>query len=391
MKVYNFSKRFLLTFLIFSFLILIFSVDSDCQIRVRTEPKIPDIPGYVTLKCDFHMHTVFSDGNVWPPIRIEEAWREGLNAFSITDHIEYQPHKDDIPTNHNRPFLLAQPSAEALNLIIVKGAEITRGMPPGHINAIFLEDVNPLDTEDYKDAVNAAAEQGAFIFWNHPGWTGQQPDGVSRWYSEHTELYESGWIHGIEVVNGRDYYPLAHKWCLEKKLTMLGNSDVHNPINLDYDFHNGEHRPMTLVFAKEKTEEALKEALFARRTVVYQENTLIGEEKYLKPIFNESVEIYNPDATIRGKSRVYIQIRNNSDISFELAVDGEVEDISVPENITLYEDKTVLFDIRGKSGTLSGRKNIHIPYKVENLLIAPEEGLPVELIINVNFIPVKKR
>ena len=391
MKIYTFSKRFLLTFLIFSLLILIFPVDSDCQIRVRTEPKIPDIPGYVTLKCDFHMHTVFSDGDVWPPIRPQEAWIEGLDAFSITEHVEHQSHEDDIPTNHNRSFELALPGAVSSNLMIIRGAEITRRMPPGHINAIFLKDVNPLDTEDYKDAVNAAVEQGAFVFWNHPGWTGQQPDGISRWYSEHTEFYVSGWMHGIEIVNGRDYYPLAHKWCLEKNLTMLGNSDIHDPVNMVYDFNSGEHRPMTLVLVKEKTEEALKEALFARRTIVYHENTLIGEEKYLKPIFNESVEIDNPDVTIRGRSRVYIQIHNNSDISFELTVNGEVEDISVPENITLYADKTVIFGIRGKSGTLSGRKNIHIPYKVENLLIAPEEGLPVEFIINVDFIPAKKR
>ncbi len=391
MKVYTFSKRFLLTFLIFSLLILIFPVDSDCQIRVRTEPKIPDIPGYITMKCDFHIHTVFSDGDVWPPIRPQEAWIEGLDAFSITDHIEYQPHQNDIPTNFNRSYELTLRDAEASGLMIIRGAEITRGEPPGHLNTIFLKDPNPLDTEDYNDAVKAAVEQGAFVFWNHPGWRGQQPEGISIWYPEHTELYEKGWMHGIEIVNERDYYPLAHKWCLEKNLTMLGNSDIHDPVNMVYDFNSGEHRPMTLVLVKEKTEEALKEALFARRTIVYHENTLIGEEKYLKPIFNESVEISNSDVTIRGRSRVYIQISNNSDISFELTVDGEVEDISVPENITLYADKTVLFQIRGKSGRLSGRKNIHIPYKVKNLLIAPEEGLPVELIINVDFIPIKKK
>ena len=31
--------------------------------------NFPDIPGYKTLKCDFHTHTVFSDGSVWPDIR----------------------------------------------------------------------------------------------------------------------------------------------------------------------------------------------------------------------------------------------------------------------------------------------------------------------------------
>jgi len=32
----------------------------------RKTINLPDLPGYVTLKCDFHLHTVFSDGNVWP-------------------------------------------------------------------------------------------------------------------------------------------------------------------------------------------------------------------------------------------------------------------------------------------------------------------------------------
>jgi len=69
--------------------------------------NFPDIMGYKTLKCDFHMHTVFSDGQVWPTTRVTEAVRQGLDAIAITDHIEYQPHKDDIPTNHGRPRLLA--------------------------------------------------------------------------------------------------------------------------------------------------------------------------------------------------------------------------------------------------------------------------------------------
>src|SRR5512133_792216 len=53
--------------------------------------NIPNILGYKTVKCDFHMHSVFSDGQVWPTVRIDEAWRDGLDAISITDHIEYRP------------------------------------------------------------------------------------------------------------------------------------------------------------------------------------------------------------------------------------------------------------------------------------------------------------
>ena len=60
------------------------------QAQERRIPNIPDIPGYQTLICDFHMHTVFSDGRVWPTVRVDEAWREGLDAIAITDHLEYQ-------------------------------------------------------------------------------------------------------------------------------------------------------------------------------------------------------------------------------------------------------------------------------------------------------------
>ena len=56
--------------------------------NIRNEISIPGIDGYQTLKCDFHIHTVFSDGSVWPNIRVEEAWREGLDAIAMTDHIE---------------------------------------------------------------------------------------------------------------------------------------------------------------------------------------------------------------------------------------------------------------------------------------------------------------
>jgi len=46
--------------------------------------SIPDVNGLTVLKCDFHMHTVFTDGHVWPNVRNQEAWQEGLDALAIT-------------------------------------------------------------------------------------------------------------------------------------------------------------------------------------------------------------------------------------------------------------------------------------------------------------------
>jgi 3',5'-nucleoside bisphosphate phosphatase len=365
-------------------LLICLILQSFAQLRVRRNIQIPDILGYKTLKCDFHIHTVFSDGEVWPTIRPEEAWREGLDAIAITDHIEYTPHKNDIPVAHNRSYEIAQPLAKKLNITLIKGSEITRKMPPGHINAIFITDAETLDTPNWRDAIEIAHKQGAFIFWNHPGWRGQQSDGIARWYQEHSELVEKGWLQGIEVVNSSETYPEAQKWCLDKKLTMLSNSDIHDPINFGYDLANGQMRPITLVFAKDNSQSAIKEALFDRRTAVLWDNVLIGEKKYLEPIFKQSINILNPGIKWMGDKSQYIQIQNNSDIPFELSLSDTLASIEVPENITLPAQKTILFAIEGKTDTAPDIKNIKVQYEVKNLKIYPEKGLPVELELTIS-------
>jgi hypothetical protein len=54
--------------LIFLSLSVLFGSTGSAQ--NRREINIPDILGYKTLKCDFHIHTVFSDGDVWPTVRV---------------------------------------------------------------------------------------------------------------------------------------------------------------------------------------------------------------------------------------------------------------------------------------------------------------------------------
>ncbi len=176
---------------------------------------VPNIPGYQTLKCDFHLHTVFSDGTVWPTVRIQEAWEEGLDAISITDHIEYRPHSKDVIANHNRSFDIAEPLAKEQRILLIKGAEITRNMPPGHLNALFITNANLLERDDVFEALREARDQGAFIFWNHPGWKAQQPDSTV-WWSEHTRLFNNKMLHGIEVFNDKEFYPEVLKWADEK-------------------------------------------------------------------------------------------------------------------------------------------------------------------------------
>jgi len=329
---------------------------------------IPDLKGYVTLKCDFHMHTVFSDGSVWPTIRIDEAYREGLDAISITDHLEYRPKKDDIAASHNRSYEIALETAKNRGIILIRGSEITRSMPPGHHNAIFLSNSDELDKPDYMDAFRAAKAQNAFIFWNHPGWLAQQPD-TTLWWPEHTKLLEQGMMHGIEVVNG-SYFQEAHRWCLEKKLTMIGNSDVHAPMS---PFAPGKHRTMTLVFARSATSEAIYEALKDRRTAVYYEEFIIGEEKYLKELFENAVEI---SVTKTDDKTANITFKNTSDLTFHLKKTKSDTRIVYFRNtsivpFTIRPQSTQTVQVRLNDGVKGGDVN----FSVENFLVEPNKGM----------------
>jgi hypothetical protein len=351
--------------------------------RARTPVRLPDIPGYRTLKCDFHIHTVFSDGLVWPTVRAEEAWREGLDAIAITDHIEYQPHKADVSTNHNRATDLARGRGDELDVIVIRGSEITRSMPPGHLNAIFLTNSLPLATGNWRDALRAARAQGAFIFWNHPGGEPQLKDGKVQWFPEHSELVAGDLLHGIEIVNERAYYPEAHGWARERNLAVFGNSDIHEPIHMDYHLHAGDHRPLTLVFARERTAASIKEALFARRTAVYSGGKLFGDEQFVRPLVEGSLRVLNQAVTLRGKGRAYVQIHNESDVSFRLERAGDAADLMIPQSLTLAGGKTVLLELKAPGSPEPGARTVTLPYAVTNVLTAPDAPLRLELKIAV--------
>ncbi len=371
------------------FLSAIQAAAQERVLRARTPIRIPDLPGYKTLKCDFHIHTVFSDGLVWPTVRVEEAWREGLDVIAITDHIEYHPHKADMTNDLNRSFEIARPLGKDLDLSVLRGSEITRAMPPGHLNAIFLTNSAPLETKYWTNAVQVAHQQGAFIFWNHPGWDAQTTNGLVLWYPEHTQLLAAGQLHGIEIVNTRDYYPEAHKWAIEKKLTLLGNSDIHSPIHFDYALANSDHRPLTLVFAKDRSAAAIKEALFARRTVVYSGSHLYGEEQYLRPLFEKSIAFNRASVKLKPKGSAVVQLANNSGLDFELTLAANPAGLEAPSRLVLPAGKTVLMRLRstGKAGAPTPPR---LAYNAANLWVAPNTPLTVILPLKISVAPPPK-
>lgn len=278
----------------------------------------PNIEGYVTLKTDLHIHTVFSDGYVWPNIRVQEALRENLDAISLTEHLEYQPHQEDIPhPDRNRSYHLAMAEAKEHELLIVHGSEITRAAPMGHNNAVFITDANPLVTDKAEEAFAEAKKQNAFVFWNHPAWHAQSPKGDPIFSDFQKERIKKGELHGIEVINSVDYSEEALALALDQNLTIMGASDIHGLIDWDYT-DKGNDRPITLVFAKEKSVEKLQEALFQGNTVAVYNSLLVGKPEFLNPLLHASIKINA--ATYLNKTQIIeVELENisSSDLLFE--------------------------------------------------------------------------
>ena len=74
----------------------------------------------------------------------------------------------DIP-NHdqNRAFSIAKKHSKD-KLSVDNGVELSRKMPLGNCNAIFIKNSNNFKNKNEYEIFNEAKKQKAFTFWNHP-------------------------------------------------------------------------------------------------------------------------------------------------------------------------------------------------------------------------------
>lgn len=397
--------------LLFLFSIDIFSVGEVFVINDYKDMdriiNFPNTEKYKVIVADLHTHSVFSDGAVWPNVRVEEAVRDGIDLLAITEHLEYQPHIDDIPhPDRNRSFDIAEDIAKNKDLTVINGAEITRMFPPGHINAIFIEDANKLiyldetkiseakeilkevpeesltNYEDLswledaalaslwpvKSALIEARNQNAFTFWNHPAWSSEEFIGQPMLREIHKEFFRDNLLHGIEVANGDGYSEEAFRIALEYGLTVLGTSDVHGLIDWDYPSSIGAHRPVTLILSESNSSDAIKSSLFSGKTVVWFKNNLIGLENNILELTNSYLKAKKVEI-LENSDIARVEIENVSDVRFIIQV---LDQSSVVNESNLIEiapnEKTVL---QIDNGIDKGSLDV----KILNAFIAPNKNL----------------
>lgn len=364
---------------------------SRAQQKAENKIMLPDIPGYRTLKCDFHMHTVFSDGHVWPSFRVNEALRDGLDVISLTEHIDYEGFPDEVKRNYNKSFEIAAEAAKGKDLLVIRGAEISPRVSPYHHNALFLKDANVFPTEYMKDTKKTfvmkdqiskqqllapfleAQKQGAFVFYNHPGYAWWDKKDTAIFTGFHKDLLDRGILKGVEVVNSGVYNIIGHKIAMQYDLTMFCNTDEHYD---SFARYYKTHRPLTLVLAKEKTEASVKEALLEKRTVLYFDDYLVARKDLAEAFFRASLDISTERNVRKGEHLLLVKICNKSSIPYrvKLSADYDVEQLPLGQTTLTPNDTTTI--------TLKAMwkypEKTPLRITVQNILVSPDEALNIE-------------
>lgn len=358
---------------------------------------IPNVDGYVTLKGDFHMHTVFSDATVWPTTRVQEAAWEGLDVIAITDHIDtrhqkmkkrgYFTEKCDRDTSYK----LAKAVAAKNDVIVIHGGEITRGMPPGHFNCLFVKDNDEICAAAEKNdhdhvlamegGLREARKQGALLMWNHPNWSKHAPNETIMWPA-HKKILKEGLMDAIEIFNAETgYSPESHEWCLKHNLAIMGCSDSHAPFFTNIDYKGDKHRIVTLLFAKERSAEGVREAIESRRTAVFGEDVVYGREQELAPLFHACVKV--KDVKFSPK-QVSFTLENTSSIPIRLTKAAGSEKYRYDRHIYLapystHSLKVSLVQVDNKNVMMSDdTKSVEVNFTSESFQIGANKPLPVK-------------
>jgi 3',5'-nucleoside bisphosphate phosphatase len=338
---------------------------------VRTHRPTPPVGEFQVLKADMHTHTVFSDGQVWPTTRVQEAWSEDLDVIAISDHDDYRPYEKDVSADLSRPYEIAKPLADSMGILIIPTVEITKG--DIHFNALFIQDHNAFRGKDLLTALAEAKRQGAFSFWNHPGWRG-----TAEWWPPIATAYSDKLFQGIELVNGPSYYPEAHPWVGQYNLTLLGNSDIHGPSL------SAESRSISLLLVKERSLEGVREALESGRTVAVQGKQLYGVPSVLESVARAYVQAPSEVRPAAGMSGAPLPLRNDSMLSFDLKPVGipawmEVRPVTVPAQ------STTILGLRLRPDAPKSRQKVVLQMEVTNALAGPGKNLIIP--IAFEFIP----
>ena len=120
-----------------------------------------DTDGQIWLRGDFHVHSIYSDGNYTPEEQVSNAIKQELDFFFFTEH-----------NSHSGNDVMGVFAPEGDDLLIGRSMEVTSRY--GHWNAIGMERDHTIEwrykpgDQAYADAAEQVHRSGGIVSVNHP-------------------------------------------------------------------------------------------------------------------------------------------------------------------------------------------------------------------------------
>jgi hypothetical protein len=217
----------------------------------------PEMANLRPLRCDFHIHTTYSDGKGSPAEMVVRGRELGLDALAITDHNFYQASIEAIEFVRK----------SGLGITCFPGEEVTS--PTWHLLSIGANSqVGYTDDQAGYSGMQKTLEmihqRSGKAFLAHPYWIAGQR--MNQPMDEYERLLGGGGIEGIELLGDvpweENLRSLVRYSELDSKakLAILGNSDTHAP---EHTFGGY----WTLVFARSNSQEDIMAAILDNRSV----------------------------------------------------------------------------------------------------------------------------
>lgn len=209
---------------------------------VRTEPVRKGAGWY---KGDLHSHTFHSDADGSPETLHAAARQAGLDFLGVADH----------NTTTQQRYFFPHSSPE---LVFVRAMEVSTSA--GHANAYGVEGMidfrltKPEDVHALADHIHA---RGGILSVNHDKPTIPWQYELPR--IDCMEVWQSTWIEWNWISLAR----YQHRLAAGLRISAVGGSDYHQPVELQPDGPYVLARPTTVLYLEELSEAAIIKALKA--------------------------------------------------------------------------------------------------------------------------------
>lgn len=236
----------------------------------------PPVGEYQVLRCDFHMHTVISDGRLTARERVEESRRLGYDVIAITDHGQTLAYRSAKLVGNQTGVLVLrglESGVQGKEHYVILGVDGTYRPQDSH----RWSETEGGQTVYHREQMERVRAHGGLIIWAHPHVGLREP---SIWGME------QGVIQGIELKNdgvgdgwnstkshGTSWYPNAFEWASKYNLAVFACTDAHGSRQANPG--------VSLLLATERTEKGVMDAIRERRTAAWFDGMLWGRKDVL--------------------------------------------------------------------------------------------------------------